>query len=233
MNVSEAVASRSSCRAFLDTPVPGATVREILDAARQAPSGGNLQPWWVYALAGEPLAELKTAVRAQVMANPRGDGSHEYDIYPPGLGEPYRTRRFKAGEDLYATLGIPREDKMARLLQLARNYDFFGAPVGLFFYLDRSLGPPQWSDVGMYMQTVMLLARGHGLHTCAQEIWSLVQGTVGRILEVPPNLMLFSGMALGYSDPSHPINTLRTERATLGEFESLRGFDTEEGMRWP
>ena len=225
MNVSEAVAGRMSCRAFLDTLVPGATVREILDAARRTPSGGNLQPWCVYALTGEPLAGLKSAVRAQVMTNPRGDGSHEYDIYPPGLGEPYRTRRFKAGEDLYATLGIPREDKMARLLQLARNYDFFGAPVGLFFYLDRSLGPPQWSDVGMYMQTVMLLAREYGLHTCAQEIWSLVQGTVGRFLEVPPNLMLFSGMALGYADPSHPINTLRTERAMLEEFASLRGFD--------
>ncbi|MBK6453592.1 MAG: nitroreductase family protein [Steroidobacteraceae bacterium] len=225
MKVSEAVASRRSCRAFLDTPVPGDTLRAILDAARRTPSGGNLQSWWVYALAGEPLAGLKAAVRAQVMANPRGDGSHEYDIYPPGLGEPYRTRRFKAGEDLYATLGIPREDKMARLLQLARNYDFFGAPVGLYFYLDRSLGPPQWSDVGMYMQTVMLLAREYGLHTCAQEIWSLVQGTVGRFLEVPPNLMLFSGMALGYADPSHPINTLRTERAMLEEFASLRGFD--------
>ena len=225
MKVSEAVASRRSCRAFLDTPVPGDTLRAILDAARRTPSGGNLQSWWVYALAGEPLAGLKTAVRAQVMANPRGDGSHEYDIYPPGLGEPYRTRRFKAGEDLYATLGIPREDKMARLLQLARNYDFFGAPVGLFFYLDRSLGPPQWSDVGMYMQTVMLLAREHGLHTCAQEIWSLVPGTVSKFLQVPPNLMLFSGMALGHGDPAHPINALRTERAALEEFASLRGFD--------
>ncbi len=227
MNVTEAVASRRSCRAFLDTPVPGDTLRAILDAARRTPSGGNLQSWWVYALAGEPLAELKSAVRAQVMANPRGDGTQEYDIYPPGLGEPYRTRRFKAGEDLYATLGIPREDKMARLLQLARNYDFFGAPVGLFFYLDRSLGPPQWSDVGMYMQTVMLLAREHGLHTCAQEIWSLVSGTVGKFLQVPPNLMLFSGMALGHADRSHSINTLRTERAMLEEFASLRGFDTE------
>jgi nitroreductase len=214
-----------SCRAFLDTPVPVATVREILDSARRAPSGGNLQPWAVYALTGEVLAELKSAVRAQVATTPRGDGSHEYDIYPPGLGEPYRTRRFKAGEDLYATLGIPREDKMARLLQLARNYDFFGAPVGLFFYLDRSLGPPQWSDVGMYMQTVMLLARERGLHTCAQEIWSLVPGTVGRFLEVPPNLILFAGMALGYADPAHPINTLRTERAALEEFANLRGFD--------
>ena len=225
MNVSEAVASRMSCRAFLDTPVPGDTLRAILDAARRTPSGGNLQSWWVYALTGEPLTELKSAVRAQVTANPRGDGSHEYDIYPPGLGEPYRTRRFKAGEDLYATLGIPREDKMARLLQLARNYDFFGAPVGLFFYVDRSLGPPQWSDVGMYMQTVMLLARGHGLHTCAQEIWSLVSVTVQKRLDVPANLMLFSGMALGYADLSHPINTLRTERAALEDFVRMKGFE--------
>ncbi len=225
MNVSEAVASRMSCRAFLDTPVSGDTVRAILDAARRAPSGGNLQPWWVYALAGEPLAELKSVVRAQVRANPRGDGSNEYDIYPPGLGEPYRTRRFKAGEDLYATIGIPREDKLARLLQLARNYDFFGAPVGLFFYVDRSLGPPQWSDVGMYMQTVMLLAREHGLHTCAQEIWSLVPVTVQKLLDVPANLMLFSGMALGYANPSHPVNTLRTERAAVDEFVRIKGFD--------
>ena len=224
MNVSEAVASRMSCRAFLDTPVPGDTVRAILDAARRAPSGGNLQPWWVCALAGEPLAELKSAVRAQVMANPRGDGTQEYDIYPPGLGEPYRTRRYKAGEDLYATLGIPRDDKLARLLQLARNYDFFGAPVGLFFYVDRSLGPPQWSDVGMYMQTVMLLARERGLHTCAQEIWSLVSVTVQKQLDTPANLMLFSGMALGYANLSHPINTLRTERAAFDEFVRMKGF---------
>ena len=225
MNVTEAVASRMSCRAFLETPVPGDTLRAILDAARRTPSGGNLQPWWVYALAGEPLAELKALVREKVMTNPRGDGTHEYDIYPPGLGEPYRTRRFKAGEDLYATVGIPREDKMARLRHLARNYDFFGAPVGLFFYLDRSLGPPQWSDVGMYMQTVMLLAREHGLHTCAQEIWSLVSATVQKRLEVPANLMLFSGMALGYADLSHPINTLRTERAALEDFVRMKGFD--------
>jgi nitroreductase len=214
-----------SCRAYLDTPVPGHVVSEILDTARRTPSGGNLQPWLVYALAGEPLSELKATVRAQVMADPRGDGSHEYDIYPPGLGEPYRTRRFKAGEDLYATLGIPRDDKPARLRQLARNYDFFGAPVGLFYFLDRSLGPPQWSDVGMYMQTVMLLAREHGLHTCAQEIWSLVPGTVSKFLSAPPQQLLFSGMALGYADTAHPVNTLRTERAPLPEFSILKGFD--------
>lgn len=225
MNVSDAVASRMSCRAFLDTPVPGATVRSILEAARRTPSGGNVQPWLVYALAGQPLADLKSIVRVEVSKNPLGDGSHEYDIYPPGLGEPYRSRRHKAGEDLYGTLGIPREDKMARLLQLARNYDFFGAPVGLFFYLDRSMGPPQWSDVGMYMQTVMLLAREHGLHTCAQEIWSRVPATVAKFLEVPPSLLLFSGMALGYADAAHPVNTLRTDRASLDEFSIFRGFD--------
>jgi nitroreductase len=224
VNVSEAVESRISCRAFLDTPVPEATVRAILDAARRTPSGGNLQPWIVYALAGEPLAHLKAKVRARVAADPRGDGSHEYDIYPPGLGEPYRTRRFKAGEDLYATIGIARENKLARLLQLAKNYEFFGAPVGLFFYLDRSLGPPQWSDVGMYMQTVMLLAREHGLHTCPQEIWSLVPTTVAECLQAPPQLILFSGMALGHMDTTHPVNRLRTERAPLEEFATFRGF---------
>ena len=225
MNVSDAVASRMSCRAFLDTPVPGATLRSILEAARRTPSGGNVQPWLVYALAGQPLADLKAVVRVEVSKNPLGDGSHEYDIYPPGLGEPYRSRRHKAGEDLYGTLGIPREDKMARLLQLARNYDFFGAPVGLFFYLDRSMGPPQWSDVGMYMQTVMLLAREHGLHTCAQEIWSRVPATVAKFLDAPPNLLLFSGMALGYADAANPVNTLRTDRAALDEFSIFKGFE--------
>ena len=225
MNVSEAVASRMSCRAYLDTPVPGGVVRGLLDAARRAPSGGNLQPWWVYALTGEPLARLRGKVKQQVMANPRGEGSTEYDIYPPGLGEPYRGRRFASGEDLYATLGIARENKAARLLQLAKNFDFYGAPVGLFFYIDRSLGSPQWSDVGMYLQTVMLLAREQGLHTCAQEIWSLVPVTVAECLGAPANLMLFCGMALGYGDPHRPINALRTSRAALEEFATLRGFE--------
>ena len=223
MNVTDAVASRMSCRAFLPTPVPEATVRAILDAARQAPSGGNLQPWRVYALAGEPLVELIARVRTSMRTHPRGEGA-EYEIYPTALWEPYRTRRFKCGEDMYATIGVAREDKLARLLQFARNYEFFGAPVGLFFCLDRRMGPPQWSDVGMYMQTVMLLAREHGLHTCAQEAWSAWYRTVGEFLRLPPELMLFSGMALGYRDESAPINTLRTDRAPLEEIAELHGF---------
>lgn len=223
MNVTDAVASRMSCRAFLPTPVSEATVRAILDAARQAPSGGNLQPWRVYALAGEPLKELLSLVRASMRTHPRGEGA-EYEIYPTALWEPYRARRFKCGEDMYATIGVSREDKLARLLQFARNYEFFGAPVGLFFCLDRRMGPPQWSDLGMYMQTVMLLAREHGLHTCAQEAWSAWYRTVGEFLHLPPELMLFSGMALGYRDESAPINTLKTDRAPLEEIAELHGF---------
>jgi nitroreductase len=223
VNVTEALATRMSCRAFLPTAVPEATVRAILDGAKQSPSGGNLQPWRVYALTGEPLKVLLALVRTRLPTHPRGEGA-EYDIYPAALWEPYRSRRFQCGEDLYATIGVARDDKFARLLQFARNFEFFGAPVGLFFCLDRRLGPPQWSDLGMYMQSVMLLAREHGLHTCAQEAWSMWYRTVGEFLRWPAELMLFSGMALGYRDESAPINTLRTDRATLEEFAELHGF---------
>jgi nitroreductase len=223
VNVSDALATRMSCRAFLPTPVPEATVRAILDAAKQSPSGGNLQPWRVYALSGEPLQEFIALIRGKLPTHPRGDGS-EYDIYPTALWEPYRSRRFKCGEDMYATLGVARDDKFGRLLQFARNFEFFGAPVGLFFCLDRRMGPPQWSDVGMYMQSVMLLAREHGLHTCAQEAWSVWYRTVAEFLQLPAELMLFSGMALGCRDEAAPINRLRTDRAPLEELAELRGF---------
>jgi nitroreductase len=223
MNVTDAVESRMSCRAFLPTPVREETVRTILETARRTPSGGNLQPWRVYAIAGRPLADLLATVRGKLFEHPRGEGS-QYEIYPAGLGEPYRSRRFKCGEDMYATIGVPREDKPARLRQFAQNYALFGAPVGLFFYIDRQMGPPQWSDLGMFMQSVMLLAREHGLHTCAQEAWSVWYRSVSEFLAAPPELMLFSGMALGHRDDAAPINRLRTERASLAEFAELRGF---------
>jgi len=224
VKVSEALASRMSCRAFLPTPVPGATVRAILEAARQSPSGGNLQPWRVYALAGSALAGLLAMVKSRMPATPRGEEPVEYDIYPAQLWEPFRSRRYKCGEDLYATIGVKREDKLGRLLQFARNFEFFGAPVGLLFCLDRRLGPPQWADVGIYLQSVMLLAREHGLDTCAQEAWSVWHRTVGEYLSLPPEQMLFCGMALGFRDESAPINRLRTERVALDEFADLRGF---------
>ena len=221
--VSEALQSRSSCRAFLPTPVPGETVRRIVDAARQSPSGGNLQPWQVYVLANEPLARFRALLAPKLSANPGGEPA-EYRVYPQNLHEPYRSRRYQCGEDLYATIGIARADKPARLRQLARNYDFFGAPVGLFYVLDRRMGAPQWSDVGMFMQSVMLLAREQGLHTCAQEIWSAWPRTIAEYLGLAPEMMLFCGMALGYRDESAPINTLRTERAPLTECCTFLGL---------
>ncbi|HEY0681514.1 MAG TPA: nitroreductase [Steroidobacter sp.] len=223
MNVTSAVASRISCRAFLDTPVPKQTLVAILETARRTPSGGNLQPWLVHALAGPRLAEFLELIRGKLSMLPVGEGT-EYNIYPPELHEPYRARRFKCGEDLYATIDVPRDDRPARLRQFARNYEFFGAPVGLFFCIDRRMGQDQWADLGMFMQTVMLLAREHGLHTCAQEAWAVWHKTIGEFLRLPPETMLFSGMALGYMDESAPINWLRTERAALDEFATLHGF---------
>lgn len=220
MNVSEAVERRISIRAFKDTPVPAEVVKDILVRAAKAPSGGNLQPWRVYALSGAPLAELKAAVAA----NPFGE-TPEYDVYPPNLWDPFRSRRFQNGEDLYATIGIPREDKPARLRQLARNGELFGAPVGLFFCLDRKLGPPQWADLGMYMQTVMLLAAERGLDTCAQEYWARYHLTVAKAVGLPEDHMLFSGMALGYRDPAAPINSLVAGRDPFELWGELIGFD--------
>jgi len=218
MNVTEAVLARMSVRAFRPDPVPGETVQDILQLAHRAPSGGNLQPWRVYALTGDPLAELKAAIASTPMEEP------EYDVYPAHLWDPFRTRRYECGEDLYASIGIPRDDRPGRLRQLARNTEFFGAPVGLFFCLERRLGPPQWSDVGMYMQTVMLLAVERGLATCAQEFWARYPKTVAEFVGLPDDHMLFSGMALGYADEAQPINQWRTRRDPLEVWGELRGF---------
>jgi len=220
MNVSHAIAHRISIRAFTDQVPSGAAVAGILEKAAQAPSGGNLQPWRVYALAGQPLAGFK----AEVARNPMGEPP-EYDVYPPSLWDPFRTRRFENGEQLYAAVSVPREDKAARLRWLARNTEFFGAPVGLFFCLDRKLGPPQWADLGMYMQNVMLLAVEAGLDTCAQEFWARYPKTVARALDLPEDHMVFSGMAMGYRDPEHPINAWRSTRDPVDVWCELKGFE--------
>lgn len=224
MDVREAVATRYSCRAFLDTPVPEAVVREILEHAARAPSGGNLQPWRVYALSGAPLAELKEEIAPSARKNPRGEGA-EYPVYPAGLSEPYESRRRAVGEQLYRSIGVTRDDRPGRYSQYARNFLFFDAPVGLFFAIDRQMGPPQWSDLGMYIQTVMLLARAHGLHACAQEAWTFWHRSVAAFLGLPPELMLFCGMALGHADPHAAINQWRSPRAPLDGFALLRGFE--------
>jgi len=222
VNVSEAVERRISVRAFRNDPVPGEMLREILQKAGRAPSGGNVQPWIVHALAGPKLAEFKSAVAARQAAGERE--TPEYDIYPASLWDPHRTYRFECGEDLYRAINVPRDDKAGRLRQMARNFDFFGAPVGLFFFLDRRMGPPQWADLGMYMQTVMLLVVDYGLDSCAQELWAHWPKSAAAFLGVPDTLMLFAGMSLGYRDPDHPINSLRTKRAQLDDFAHFHGF---------
>jgi nitroreductase len=219
MNVSEACRRRISVRAFKPDPIPGTMMREILQLAhRGAPSGGNLQPWRVYALGGQDLADFKAEVAGKPFE------AAEYHVYPPNLWDPYRRRRYECGEDLYTCLGIAREDRPTRFRQLFRNAEFFGAPVGLFFCIDRRLGPPQWADVGMYMQTVMLLAIERGLDTCAQEFWAGYAKTVARVLRLPEEFMVFAGMAMGKRDEAHVANSLKTRREPFEAFAEIRGF---------
>jgi nitroreductase len=223
MDVRDAVASRFSCRAFLPTPVPLKTVRDILDRAARAPSGGNLQPWLVHALAGAPLEDLKSRIRPHAPTNPRGEGG-EYAVNPAPLKEPYYGRRATVGADLYRSIGIAREDRPGRYRQYARNFEFYDAPVGLFFSIDRTMGPPQWADLGMFVQTVMLIARGEGLHTCGIEAWTHWHKTVSAYLDLPDEHMLFCGMALGHADPAAPINQWRSTREGADGFAVFTGF---------
>ncbi len=219
MKVTDAITRRMSVRAFRPEAPPAATVRGILETAARAPSGGNLQPWRVHALTGTPLAELLAKVAAaQLQAKP------EYAVYPPNLWEPYRTRRFENGEQLYATLGIPREDKSARLQQMAKNARFFGAPVGIFLSIDRDMGAPQWADLGCYLQNVMLLAVEQGLGTCPQEFWAFCSEPVKAFLGLGVRQTLFAGIALGYADESAAINQMHTTRVPFEEFAQMQGF---------
>jgi nitroreductase len=220
MNVYEAVTSRRAVRGFTDRPVPAEALERVLSAAAWAPSGSNLQPWRSYVVTGGPLAELKARAAKRVAAGDPWD-EREYEMYPPVLKSPYRERRAAFGEQRYGALGIPRDDIEARQRAAAENWDCFGAPAALFCYIDRDLGPAQWSDLGMYLQTVMLLLRAEGLHSCAQMAWSVYRKTVADVLSPPDDLILFCGMSIGYEDPSvrHP----RTGRAPLAETVTFVG----------
>lgn len=220
MTVTGAVTSRISTRAFLATPVSEAQIRDILDIARRAPSGGNLQPWRVHVVMGAARDRLIATVKLAIADNPFGDES-ELAIYPPKLGEPWRTRRYEVGEAMYALLGVPREDKPARIAHLMRNYEFFGAPAGLFFSLDRQFDKGQWAHLGMFMQTIALVAVEKGLATCMQEAWSARAKTVSAFLGLPDNEQLYCGMALGYADPAAKVNELRSARAGVDEFATF------------
>jgi len=216
MNVTDAVDSRKSIRAFLNKPVPNELISELLQKASRSPSGGNLQPWRVFVINNQSMNDFLEF--QEKWDKPEAPA---YSIYPKNLKEPYRTYRYDLGEQMYSLLNIPREDKEARINQVLKNYIFFGAPAGLFCFIDKSMGPPQWSDLGMFLQTFMLLAVEAGIDTCAQEAWSLKQDSVKKFLKIEDDIMLFCGMAIGYQDKNSPINQLRSQRSSIENWTSF------------
>jgi nitroreductase len=221
--VTETIKRRISTRQFLPLPLTEQIVREILDVARWAPSGGNLQPWKVIAVAGaEQAAVIELARRIHAAESP--DESAERPAYPPNLWEPYRTRRYKLGEDMYALLKIPRSDRTARLARFARNYEMFGAPVELFFVIDERMGHAQWAHLGMFMQSIALAALERGVSSCMQEAWGSLRSSLKSYFALDEHELIYCGMALGYADETAAVNSLRSDRAPVDEFASFRGF---------
>ena len=210
MNVTDAVLSRSSIRAFLDTPVSSNLIRDLLLKSSRSPSGGNLQPWRIYVLNNESMQNFLLFQKKWNQPE-----TPAYEIYPSKLKEPYRTSRFDLGEQMYALLEIGREDKNARINQVMKNFEFFGAPCAFFCFVDGQMGPPQWSDLGMFLQTFMLLAKEAGLDTCAQEAWSIKQESVSQFIKASDKDILFCGMSIGYKDPDAIINSLASERRPI------------------
>jgi nitroreductase len=221
--VTHAIETRRSVRAYLSDPVPESVVRSILATASRAASGGNLQPWKVSVLAGDARDAFVNTISERMKETPFGEGP-EYSIYPADLEEPYRERRGRVAQGMYALVGIERDDHQARARQMGLNFSFFGAPVGMFISIDRTMGPPQFADLGIFIQSVMLLAREHGLHSCAQEAWSLWGKSIREFTGIGEDQLVFCGVSLGYADPDAAINELHTERASVDEFARFQGF---------
>ena len=213
MDVSEAVDSRKSIRAFLDKAVDDSLIKELLAKTSRSASGGNLQPWQIYVINGDTMNSFH-----KFQSEWTEPETPAYAIYPDNLKEPYKTSRYEVADDMYSLLGIAREDKEERFKQVLKNYEFFGAPAAFFCFVDRQMGRPQWSDLGMFLQTFMLLAREAGLDTCPQEAWAMKQESVTAFVEAPEELMLFCGMAIGYQDESEKVNELRTSRRPVEDW---------------
>ena len=213
MEVSEAVDSRKSIRAFLDKAVDDSLIKELLAKTSRSASGGNLQPWQIYVINGDTMNSFH-----KFQSEWTEPETPAYAIYPDNLKEPYKTSRYEVADDMYSLLGIAREDKEERFKQVLKNYEFFGAPAAFFCFVDRQMGRPQWSDLGMFLQTFMLLAREAGLDTCPQEAWAMKQESVTAFVEAPDELMLFCGMAIGYQDESEKVNELRTSRRPVEDW---------------
>ena len=222
LSVTEAVRKRHSVRAFLPEPVARTVIEQILEIAARSPSGGNLQPWHVDILSGDALETVKRLAADKLRS---GLEPTEFNVYPPDISEVHESRRRQCGEDLYSSIGVARGDKAARWGQFLKNYDFFGAPVGMFFSIDRAFDRPQWAHLGMFIQTIMLLAEERGLGTCPQESWAAMHATVSTYLDLPPERMLYCGLALGYEDKDQAINRFRTSREEIGAFTRFLGFE--------
>ena len=213
MELVDAIYKRMSVRQFTNEAVSDSVISKMLTDAARAASGGNVQPWRIYVVNGESMTRLREFLKTKPPVD-----EPEYEIYPSGLTEPYRTNRFELGEQMYATLGIAREDKEGRRRQFAHNNDFFGSPAAIFCYVDRQMGSPQWSDLGMFLQNFMLLAVDNGLGTCAQEYWSVRHKSVTEFVGAPENEMLFCGVALGHVAESAPVNSLKSQRMPVDQF---------------
>lgn len=213
------IRGRRSIRAFLSTPIPEETILDILEVAARAPSGTNTQPWKVLVVTGSRKEALSREL-VETALSPSRDEEHtqEYAYYPDKWTHPYIDRRRKVGYDLYGLLGIAKGDRAGMVAQFARNYTFFGAPVGLFFTIDRSLGQGSWLDYGMFLQNIMIAARARGLDTCPQAAFAKYHRIIARHLEIPAGEMLLCGMALGMEDVSAVENSLRTLREPSNAF---------------
>lgn len=222
--VDAAIASRRSIRAFLPTPVAREDIEAILDVAARAPSGTNTQPWRVYVLTGAPKERLSAAILA-AYGDPAQASQHteEYNYYPREWVSPFIDRRRKVGWDLYALLGLTRDNKAGMAAQHGRNYRFFDAPVGLVFTIDRVMEQGSWLDYGMFLQNIMVAARGRGLDTCPQAAFTQFHRIIAEQLQLPDNEMLVCGMALGVADPDKIENTLITEREPVAGFTRFLG----------
>jgi len=223
MQVSQAIKQRISTRAFTDQTIDKSETKGWLFQAQRAPSGGNLQPWRVIALAGDAKQAVIDLAAEKLSANPRGEPT-TYPIYPEHLTDAQKSRRRKVGEDMYAKLEIPRENKAGRMMWFARNFRFFDAPLALFFILDTRVGHGQWAHTGMFMQSLALLAEERGWGTCLQECWGVLRPSLHQHLGLAEHEMVYCGMAVGHPDKTAAVNQLYTERAALDEFADLRGF---------
>ncbi|MGF6779212.1 nitroreductase [Paraburkholderia sp. GAS334] len=223
LNAIEALRARRSVRGFLSTPVSKQTVEAILADAARSPSASNTQPWRVYVCAGSAREELSAELTA-LHSLGGGQQQEEYVYYPPVWRDPYLSRRRNVGKALYTLLDIPKGDDAGMQRQYSRNYEFFGAPVGLFFTIERDLGQAAWMDLGMFLQAVMIASLGNGLATCAQQAFARYHRVIRAHLGIPDGEIVVCGMALGHPDPAEPANQLRTEREPVSKFARFVGW---------